>query len=122
MARPTNERIIGVVVISIGLFSLLWLRCVWLQVVGANRYRAFAAAQHHATQLLRARRGTVLDRNGHPLAVSVSSPSVFANARQVSGKREMARRLANAVGRDAGMIQRRLEKDKGFVWIARQVD
>ena len=64
----------------------------------------------------------ITDRLGRPLALSAPAPSVFANARMVSDKREMAERLADAVGRDTRMIERRLQRDKGFVWIARQVD
>ncbi len=122
MARPTNERIIGVLVISLGLLGLLWIRCIWLQVVAAHRYTTFAMSQQRTAQVLRAERGSILDRTGAPLAVSALAPSVFANARRVTAKHEMARQLAKLVDRDTGMIRQRLERDKGFVWIARQMD
>ena len=122
MARPTNDRIIGVLLAGLVGLGVLWVRCVWLQVLAGPRYAAFARSQHQATQTLRARRGAILDRNGRVLAVSVPVPSVFANARQVADRPDMAKRLALMVDRNPGMIQRRLEKDKGFVWVARQVD
>ena len=120
--RPTNDRIAAILLVGLGLLGILWGRCIWLQLVAAQRYSTIATAQHQSTQILRARRGTITDRFGRPLALSVPAPSIFANARQISAKREMAGHLARVVGRDAAMIQRRLEKDKGFVWIARQVD
>ena len=120
--RPTNDRIVIVLILSLGGLGVLWVRCAYLQVVGASRYRAIADLQHESIQPLRARRGTVYDRNGRVLAVSVPVPSVFANARQVVAKRDMAKQLSRLVDRDAGMIQHRLEQDKGFVWIARQID
>ncbi len=122
MGRTTNDRIVGVLVIGLALLGCLWIRCVWLQLVAAHRYTTFATSQHEAIQPLRARRGAIVDRTGQPLAVSVPTPSVFANARQVVEKQDVARELASAVGRNAQMIQRRLEKDRGFVWIARQVE
>ncbi len=122
MARPTNDRIIVVLLVGLGLMGLLWVRCLWLQGVAARRYISMANAQHRSTETLRARRGAIYDRTGRPLAVSVMAPSVFANARRVSAKRDVAHQLAGVVRRDAQMIQRRLEKDKGFVWVARQVD
>ena len=122
MARSTNDRIIGVLLIGLGLLGVLWVRCVWIQLVAAHRYSAIAAAQHQNHQTLRSRRGTIYDRAGRLLAVSIPAPSVFANARRVSAKRDLAQRLARVVGRDAKMIQQRLERDKGFVWVARQVD
>jgi cell division protein FtsI (penicillin-binding protein 3) len=81
-----------------------------------------ATAQHRTTQVLRARRGTIYDAAGRPLALSMVAPSVYANARRISAKQEVADRLAGVVEKDAGMIRKRLEKDKGFVWVARQVD
>ncbi len=122
MARPTNDRIIAAMVVGLGLFGILWVRCVWLQVIAAGKYASYAAAQQQSSQLLPARRGTVYDRDGRPLAISVPVPSVYANARHVTAKGELAVRLSHAVGRDRDMIRHRLEKDKGFVWIARQVD
>ncbi len=122
MARPTNDRIIGVLLVGLGLLAILWARCIWLQVLAARRYAAIATIQHESSQRLPAQRGGIYDRTGRPLAVSVPVPSVYANARVVSDKREMAAQLARLVGRDARMIRRRLERDKRFVWVARQVD
>ena len=121
-SRPTNDRIIGTLLVGLALLGILWARCVWLQLLAAPRYTAIAESQHRAAQTLRARRGAVVDRHGRILAVSIPAPSVFANAREVSAKRDLAQRLASVVGKDAKMIQRRLEQDKGFVWVARQVD
>jgi cell division protein FtsI (penicillin-binding protein 3) len=122
MSRPTNDRLITVLLAGIGILGLLWARCIWLQVVAASRYQALADLQHRSAQTVRARRGSLYDRSGRTLAVSIPVPSVFANARVVAEKRRVAQQLAAMVGRDAGMIQRRLEQDKGFVWVARQVD
>ncbi|MBI4003490.1 MAG: penicillin-binding protein 2, partial [Candidatus Omnitrophica bacterium] len=121
MARPTNDRIVLVLAISLGVLGLLWVRCVVLQVVDPHHYAATAATQQRAIHTLPAPRGAIFDRAGRPLAVSIPVPSVFANARQVTAKQAVAQELAKVVGKDAGMVQRRLEQDKGFVWIARQV-
>src|SRR3990167_7570854 len=122
MAQPTNDRIIGVLLAGLGLLGLLWVRCVWLQAVARHRYAAVAASQHQSRERVLARRGAIYDRQGHTLAVSLPTPSVFANARRVTDKPHTARRLADAVGKDAGRIRERLGRDKGFVWVARQVD
>ena len=119
--QTTNDRIVGVLLVGLGLLALLWVRCLWLQFVASSRYAALAVAQQRAAQPLRARRGAVCDRNGRPLAFSALAPSVFADARAVAAKRDVAVQLAVLVGRDATMIQRRLERDKRFVWVARQV-
>ena len=122
MARPPNDRIIGVLLVGLGLFGVLWTRCVWLQLLASRRYTPFAASQQQATQPLRAHRGAVLDRTGRLLAISIPVPSVFANARQVADKQQAAKRLADVMDRSPRMIERQLARDKGFVWVARQVD
>ena len=122
MGRTTNDRILGVLLAGLGILAVLWVRCVWLQVVGRHRYAALGAAQHEAAQTLKATRGAITDRAGQPLAISLSVPSIFANARRVKAKRDVAIRLARAIGRDARAIQRRLERNRAFVWVARHVD
>ena len=122
MTRPTNDRILGVLLVSLGLLGIVWIRCVWLQVIAAGPYTAMAEQQHRVTHTLQARRGTIYDRHQRPLAISVPVPSVFANARAVEEKSAMAGQLAKLVDRNRQMIERRLKQDKGFVWIARQVD
>ena len=121
-ARTSNERIVVVLLVSLGLLAMLWARCVWLQLVAAPRYAALAAAQHQSSATIRARRGSVYDRHGRVLALSVPVPSVYANARAISAKQQVAVRLAGVVKGDSRAIRRRLEQDKGFVWVARQVD
>ncbi|MBI4596838.1 MAG: penicillin-binding protein 2 [Candidatus Omnitrophica bacterium] len=121
MARPTNDRLIGVLLIGLGVFAVLWVRCFWLQVAGAGRYAAAADAQHYATQRLRAARGTIYDRDQRSLAMTVPVPSVFADPALVEAKPAMARQLAGIVHRDPRQIESRLKKERRFVWIARQM-
>ena len=115
VGRTTNERIVAALTACLGVFGVLWARCVWLQVVDARRYVALGARQHRTATSLHAQRGAIYDRAGRPLAISVVAPSVYANARRVPGKRDAARRLSAIVGRRADMIQRRLEQDRRFV-------
>ena len=122
MRRTTNQRLLAVYAGFLGLFGIVWARCVWLQVVGANRLERLGHAQHQVSQALPAPRGTVYDRNGRVLAMSVRASSIFANPRQVTAKAETTARLASALGRDAGFIGQRLDQDRGFVWLSRQRD
>ena len=120
--RTANDRIVVVLTVGWGLLVVLWGRCVWLQVLNAKHLSEMAQSQHESNEVLASRRGTIFDRKGRPLAVSVTTPSVYGNPRQIDNKSGMAQQLADAVGRDVRMIRSRLDKDRGFVWIARQVD
>lgn len=123
MSRPrtTNDRITGIFLVALVGLLVLWGRCAWLHLAGARRYGALAAAQHRVTERLLARRGTIYDQAGRALALTVPAPSVYAEATAVGEKRRVAQRLAGVVGREAKAIQRRLEREKRFVWIARQL-
>ncbi len=118
----TNDRIISILLVGLGLVGVLWLRCVWLQAAAQHRYTAVAVTQHRIGEPLRAQRGAIYDRAGRPLAISIPMPSVFANPRQMTARGDTARQLSGILHRDPRAIQRRLERDKGFVWVARQVD
>ena len=120
--RTTNDRIVVVLAIGWALLVVLWGRCAWLQIFNAQHVSDMAQAQHQANEILPGRRGTIYDRTGRALAVSVAAPSVYANARRMDNKFDVAHQLATAVGRNVHMIQSRLDQDRGFVWIARQVD
>lgn len=122
MIRTTDDRLAAVCAGFVLLLATLWGRCAWLQVVSRGKLAAVADAQHWASRSLLAERGTVYDRTGRVLAMSACAPSVFANARLVVEKDKTATRLAKALGGDATFIKRRLSRDKGFVWVARQVD
>ena len=120
MRRTTNQRLLAVYAGFLVLFGVLWVRCVWLQVIGANRLERLGHAQHQVSRTLPAPRGTVYDRHGRVLAMSVRASSIYANPRQVTAKTDTTARLASALGRDAGFIRQRLSQDRGFVWLSRQ--
>jgi len=122
MKHSSNDRIVVTLVVALGLCGFLWMRCVYLQLIASGRYTDLAMRQHHVTQTLPAMRGQLLDRTMRPLAVSVISPSVFANPRVITAKEKMAKRLSVLIGIDTKRIERQLKKDRGFVWVARQVD
>ena len=122
MAKTTNERLVAVCAGCLVGLGVLWVRCVWLQVIEGPALAKHARTQYRISQPLVAPRGTVRDREGRVLAMSVRAPSVYANPRQMSSKAETAIRMAKLLDRDVGMLNERLSRKKGFVWLARHVD
>jgi cell division protein FtsI (penicillin-binding protein 3) len=96
-----------------------------LQVARADSLRGMAEEQYLRQIRLTPRRGTIYDRNGAELAVSVEADSVWANPRALRkagvDSNQVAAELASALNLDASWIARRLESDRYFVWIARGV-
>jgi cell division protein FtsI/penicillin-binding protein 2 len=57
----------------------LVVRLVQLQVIEHGRYAREAFEEHYAERQIYATRGPILDRNGHPLALSVDAWDVYVN-------------------------------------------
>lgn len=124
--RPSNEgtgaRFVFLLIVLFSLFSLVAVRLVWVQVVMANELSEKARAQRLRDIEVPPRRGTIYDREGEPLAVSVEARTVFANPYQVKDKAATASTLAQVLGGDAKLYEQRLARKGGFVYIERKVD
>jgi len=101
----------------------LAVRLITIQALQHPRWRAMADAMERDRLVAPARRGPILDRNGHPLAVTITAPSVFINPKAVpSGQRlSVARKIAEVLGVDTGRILSILQKPKYFAWVRRKV-
>ena len=67
------------------------------------------------------RRGSVLDRNGVELAVSVKAPSIQARPRLIEDREAAARALAPILSMPYDKVHERLNPKRGFAWLRRQV-
>ncbi|HEV8610892.1 MAG TPA: penicillin-binding protein [Thermoanaerobaculia bacterium] len=111
----------------LALFLLLWASVVVarlgeLQIVQGSRYRARAQRQQERRIEVSALRGSIFDRAGRPLAVSVEVSSVYAIPDDVRDAAETARVLARHLEVAPPAILARLTQKRGFVWIARKID
>lgn len=109
------------------LFLLVWGmvvvgRLAQLQLAQGARYRARAQRQQERRIELSPRRGSILDREGRDLAVSVEVSSVYASPDDVTDPSGEARALAPLVGMPEKALAAKLRSEKGFVWLARKLD
>ena len=101
------------------------VRVGMLQTVDQQRLAAEGESQRLSNVTLTAPRGAIFDRNGFELALSIPQTTLWADPRAVVDKGATAAALANALGFNAEQtadMQQRLESDKEFVYVARQVD
>jgi cell division protein FtsI (penicillin-binding protein 3) len=96
-------------------------RLVVIQGVAPERYVALGAAQRTRTLVIPAPRGTIFDRNGRELALSVPQTTVWADPRQVTDPAGEARALAGVLGVDEDVLRERLTRAAAFVYLARAV-
>jgi len=115
----------------LGLVLVLWAiaifgKLVSLQVTQHAKYAAIARSQQEHEVEIHAPRGSILDRNGEPLAISVPVASVSVNPQQIQNLRVATEVLGNTLNLDQNVLYSRLEwardNHKGFLWVKRRTD
>ncbi len=101
--------------------STVLSRAVQLQVIEKDRLQKMARDGYRKIVPLPPKRGSILDREGHELAVSLEVGSVYAEPRRIEDKAGTARKLAPHLNMPAGKILKLLKKDKSFVYIKRKI-
>ncbi|MEY2460596.1 MAG: hypothetical protein QOG30_2426 [Acidimicrobiaceae bacterium] len=113
----------AVLAVVVLLFLVVVGRLAQLQLVNGQRYAAFGESQRVRPVVLPAERGSVFDREGADLALSVPQHTVWADPRLISDPQREADALAPVLGIDRDVLLRSLTApDKAFVYLARQVD
>jgi len=112
----------GFVVIAM-ILSVFGVRLVQLQGLDPHAYAAAAAEEGLVEAVLPATRGTILDRNGQPLATSVDGLMIVADPQMTRDRApEIAKFLARRLGIDYFNAKAALSKpDRRFAYVARRV-
>lgn len=115
-------RIVAVFIIVGLAFALVVMRLVYLQVIERSKLAARAERQQEQVVTLEPKRGTIFDRRGRELAVSLDVDSVYGIPSRIDNPRELAQRLSRILRQDPRMLERKLAGDRHFVWLSRKVD
>src|SRR5262252_4750294 len=97
-------------------------RLVYLQIIKYDYFLNLASRQHGRTIDVDPRRGTIYDRNGAELAMSIDVDSVFAVPSEIPDQETTVQILANVLNIDAQELLGRLRSQKNFAWVKRKVD
>jgi cell division protein FtsI (penicillin-binding protein 3) len=111
--------LVGILVLWMGAISV---RLGQLQIEDHAEYLDRAKRQQQRVVDLDPPRGTIFDRNGRELAVSVEVESAYAVPDHVKDPAREARQLAHLLGVDRTRLERTLRRDREFVWVARKLD
>ncbi len=101
--------------------GLVWI-LVYFQILDSERYIAHGVSQRMKTEKVFAQRGSILDRYGVDLAVSVPRRSLVADSRLVEDPVLTAKALIQIIGGDLEELEEKLSSGKQFVYVARQVE
>jgi cell division protein FtsI (penicillin-binding protein 3) len=122
-AGATNRRIVVLAGAFVALLAVALGRAFWLQAVNGDAYAAMAVQQHRETVIVPAGRGTIVDRNGEPLAIGKPTTTIYANPRQVDRPRDVTLAAAKRLGVEPAVTYSALtDRSRGFVYLARKAD
>jgi cell division protein FtsI (penicillin-binding protein 3) len=118
-----RSRIVVLLAFLACLWSVLIGRAAYLQLIPDARLQGLQKRQFETVVTLNARRGDVLDRNGHELAVSMTTYSVFADPKLIDDIGKIRRILWRSLAMNPKQLDAVLKtKKKRFVWVQRHID
>ncbi|WP_084054418.1 stage V sporulation protein D [Desulfonispora thiosulfatigenes] len=106
------------------LISLLVIRVFWVQFIQGEELQGKAINNRLRDIEVKAKRGVIYDSNGSPLAISVSTGSIYAVPAQLKDKdklEETATKLSEILEMDKNKVEEKLKKNVAFEWIKRRV-
>lgn len=108
------------------LFVLAFLaiagRAYFLQVVQAPELQERADQQRQRIVKLAPQRGSIFDRNGDPLAVSLAAESLYADPAIIKDPQKVAGQLIKLLKVSKKELLRLLSAKKRFVWLQRKLE
>lgn len=122
----TRKRVAFLFAAATCILTLLFGRLAYVQVLRNDLYRERALLQRLRPVPVDAKRGTIYDRKGRELAVSISADSVYAVPAEISKLSkaevdEVAETLARLLGLDKSDVHKKLTTRMATVWIQRKV-
>jgi cell division protein FtsI (penicillin-binding protein 3) len=105
--------------------ALIAARLVQLQILQHNEYKKLAAQQQEKTLELQAPRGTIVDRMGQRLAISLPAESVCVDPLRIPDLSVAADILSKILNLDSNDLLARMTEaaaaKHGFVWVKRKI-
>ena len=126
--QKTARRFVGRVTLVMALFAMvassLVARAIYLQVLDKDFLNQQADTRHLRTESISAHRGTILDRNGEPLAISTPVDSIWVNPKEFASAIDKIPQLAKALELKSETLMRRITRsmDKEFLYLKRHLN
>jgi cell division protein FtsI (penicillin-binding protein 3) len=117
-----RRRLVVLGVVMLLAFAAVAVRLTLVQGLSWREYSELGESQRLRRVELPAERGSLLDRHGEQLAMSVAQRTVWANPRLVSDPAAEAHALAPVLGLDEALLRNKLSESTTFTYLAHTVD
>ena len=99
---------------------IIFLRAYQLQILEGSQLSSLAKEGYTGKFTLASQRGTIFDRNGKELALSIEVRSIYCYPKRVKDKTRTATLIAKALDIDKRYVVKKLHSSRSFVWIKRK--
>jgi cell division protein FtsI (penicillin-binding protein 3) len=112
--------LVGVAIV----FAWLWVgvSLYRVQVVESGAWAEYGAEQRVRSREIPAPRGTIYDRSGQAIAMSVAATDVVANPSEISDPAGVAQVLAPLLAMDQSTLETKLTGDARYAMLTRRID
>lgn len=101
----------------------LAVRIAWVQLINGPKLAEKARYQLQESKVLQSPRGTIFDRNGHELAISNLTKSLYVNPKQLNkDPAVLANEIAPILALSVEELTKSLASKESFVWIKRTLE
>ena len=112
--------------LTVAACAFVWMiavfgRLAYLQLFQHSEYLKRAAKQQQRIIEITPKRGSIYDRNQHPLAMSIPVDSVFAVPSELGDVQLEAQLLSGVLRIPRDVLEARMESSQSFVWISRKI-
>jgi len=123
---PSRRRAQFAVTVAAVVFVVFVYQIVSVSLLDGAEYRADGLAQRQSYVTVAADRGTIFDRDGNEMSITVPALSIYANPRAVGDPVATAHVLAQMLGIDAvgeaELAEKMSDRSKTFVYVQRFVE
>lgn len=104
----SKKRLLSLLVAAIFLFSVIFLRLAYIQVVWGSALKSRAAEQWQRDLPIKAYRGDIVDREGRTIATTHTGYSLYARPQSVSDADGVSKTLSQILDKDSGVLYSKL--------------
>ena len=115
----SSRRLVVIFLTLLSGLAFLSFKVIYLQFLREHNLSRLATRQKNIVQQLPPHRGTIYDRDLHPLALTLEIDSIYANPAQIGQKEKTAQILSDILDISRQDLSRKLHRKGYFVWLKR---
>ena len=116
--KKINFIFISFAIVAVGLIS----RAFYLQVWAKEKLSSYSRSQTLRERTVYPNRGNIFDRNGEPIAINLSSSSIFVMPKQIKNKKSLIKFAKILHGEKSDKYLKKIENRNRFTWLERKIE